>query len=148
MMQIEREKEVLQEIEKQNTERLYRVLLTAEVYADDKKALKQLLKIVKTEQKKASKNKVFMPEEISVALVMKTEDIVRIFKELLSADSVERYNRGQERLREYKEKLREQLEPKRNIVDDVVQDVKNAFGTAKQKLKQMKDAVKSELFDA
>ena len=129
--------EVGTEIKKENANKLYRLSFLVQVYADNKKALKSLEKIVKAEEKHLRKSRFPLAKDFSGCVKMWLEDTREIIKELLASNTVERYNKAKTDLEKHIATLQKELNTEERGADSV----KNFFQSAKDKFKSIKNAV-------
>ncbi len=137
-----KEKELLREIKKENLEKLYKIVVLAEGYKDNKKVLKQIVKIASLEIKNYKEIKVSVPEKIKNEMIMDLEDLKEILKKIISGKSIERYNKTKEELKSYANSIKAEIEACSQPT--VVKEIKNFFDSAKNKVAEIKNAVKEE----
>ena len=129
--------EVGSEIKKENANKLYRLSILIQVYTDNKTALRNLEKIVKAEKKHFGKFRFPLVRDFSGCVKIWLEDTHTIIKELLSSNTVERYNKAKAELEKHIAQLQKEL----SSGERASESVKNLFQSAKDKFKAIKNAM-------
>lgn len=112
------------------------ITLLVELYCDDKKVLKYLKKIVAKEEKRFKESRFSQTENTFAEIAKLLEATGAVIKGLLTADTVEEFNRAKRAMETHLYELEQELKPK---FSNVTQEVKDAFEKTKEKVRSLKN---------